>query len=205
MRGDTLHAVLTRTTTQLLDSLKDSANEELWNQFDERYRPVLIAFARSQGLDSDTAADVAQSALADFATAYRRGEYQREKGRLSSWIMGIAKNRIRDSVRRQRRNGKAAESVAAEEAADEAGWQAAFESARQRVIFQRALEVLRHESRTDRRTIQAFELCALRGVPAEAAGMECGMSTGEVYVAKNRVISRLRDIVAALTREFEDA
>ena len=33
---------------------------------------------------------------------------------------------------------------------------------------------------------------------------ECGMSVAEVYVAKNRAIKKLREIVALLTQEFDD-
>jgi len=40
----------TQTTTKLLEELKDEANADAWNEFDTRYRPILIGFARRLGL-----------------------------------------------------------------------------------------------------------------------------------------------------------
>ncbi len=81
----------TRTTTALLDDLLDSANEGAWVGFDARYRPVLIGFARQLGLRADDAADIAQEALTKFVRAYQQGQYRRERGRLSSWLITIAR------------------------------------------------------------------------------------------------------------------
>ena len=196
--------MLPRTTTQLLESLKEPANEGLWTQFDERYRPVLAAFARGQGLTEDEAAEVAQLTLAQFASDYKAGSYNRSRGRLSSWILGIARNRIVDQGRaRQKQPGQLGETALCS-LEDDKTVTHAWETARQRVIFERALEVLRSDTRMDDRTIKAFELCAIRSAPAETAAEECGMTVAEVYVAKNRAIKKLREIVAQFTREFDE-
>lgn len=197
--------MLTRTTTQLLDSLRDPANAGLWQLFDERYRPVLMAFARRQGLDEDDAAEAAQATLAQFTADYQAGRYDRTRGRLSSWILGIARHRIVDVARaRQRARRHRGESAigATPEVIDE---ERLWEESRQRVVLERAMELLRTDTRLDERTIRAFDLCAIRNVPAEAAATECGMSVAEVYVAKNRAIKKLREIVARLTQEFDEA
>jgi len=47
-------------------------------------------------------------------------------------------------------------------------------------------------------------LCAIRNAPAEAAAEECGMTVAEVYVAKNRAIKKLREIVAEFTQEYDE-
>mgnify|MGYP000985274236 CR=1 FL=1 len=39
-----------RTTTVLLESLKDERNADAWEQLDQRYRPVLTGFVRGLGL-----------------------------------------------------------------------------------------------------------------------------------------------------------
>lgn len=196
--------MLTRTTTQLLESLRDPSNHDLWQEFDDRYRPVLLAFARSLGVGEQDAADVAQVTLGQFAADYRAGRYNRERGRLSSWILGIAHHRIIDLGRaRQRERLERGESALVHLADDHSATQA-WESARKRVIFDRALEKLRTETRLDERTINAFELCAIRNAPPETAAQQCGMSVAEVYVAKNRAIKKLREIVAELTREFDE-
>lgn len=195
--------MLTWTTTQILDSLHDSKNTDIWLAFDQRYRPVLVAFARQRGLSEEDAADVAQTTLAEFVSDYRAGKYDRSRGRLSSWIIGIASNRIADIGRMQKRRGSMrGQSGFVDVAADDAEKQ--WDESLRRVVLERALAMLRLKTRLDPRTIAAFELCSIRGVPAEAAAAECGMTAAEVYVAKNRVIQKLRTIVAELTQEYDE-
>jgi len=199
--------LLTQTTTQILESLRDPANGKLWTLFDQRYRPVLLDFARKRGLGEEDAAEVAQETLAQFASDYTNGRYDRTRGRLSSWIIGIASNRIADAGRdarrrRVRRGDSALDALAGQgsgDPSDDADWQ---ESVR-KVIFEKALSNLRSSSRFDERTIKAFELAALRGVPPIASAEACGMTVDEVYVAKNRVIKKLRELVAQMTLEFD--
>lgn len=165
---------------------------------------MLLAFVRSLGLADQDAAEVAQVTLAQFAADYRAGRYDRSRGRLSSWILGIAHHRVMDLRRlRQRERLQRGESALVE-VADEHNATQAWESARKRVIVERALERLRTDTRMDDRTITAFELCAIRNAPPETAAQQCGMSVAEVYVAKNRAIKKLREIVSELTREFDE-
>lgn len=199
--------MLTHTTTQILDSLRDPSNGAMWSQFDQRFRPVLIAFARGQGLSEDDAADVAQTTLTQFTADYQAGRYDRTRGRLSSWIIGIAQHRVIDllraGARRRIERGESAIDNRAHAPGDGA-LNDAWRMARERVLSQKAMDVLRTQSRLDERTIKAFELSAVRSVPPEAVAAECGMSVPEVYVAKNRVIKKLKEIVAHLTQEFDD-
>lgn len=194
--------MLTRTNTQILESLHDSSNQTLWHEFDARFRPVLIAFARRRGLGDEDAADVAQTTLTQFVSDYQAHHYDRSKGRLSSWIISIAAHRISD-LRRSvaRRSGAPYAEASAEPASDP---QADWNEAVHKVTLERALAMLHHSTRLDERTLRVFDLCAIRGVPPAAAAEEVGMSVAEVYVAKNRAIKKLREIVAQLTEEFDD-
>ena len=58
--------MLTRTTTALLEGLLEQTNDETWREFDARYRPIIVAFARRVGLGETDAADVAQETLLRF-------------------------------------------------------------------------------------------------------------------------------------------
>jgi RNA polymerase sigma factor (sigma-70 family) len=196
--------MLTRTTTQLLDSLRDPSNQALWREFDERFRPVVTAFARRRGLGPEEAADAAQATLADFADGYRTGRYDRTKGRLRTWILGIAQHRIAAAWRERARHAAVRGDSALADLPDPATAPGDWDEAAQAVVLERALRALHTETRMDARTLRAFELSALRGVPAEGVAAECGMTVAEVYVAKNRAIARLREIVARLSRELED-
>lgn len=199
-----------RTTTKLLDDLRDHTNEPAWTQIDGRYRPVVAGLARRLGLGSSDAEEVAQQALSEFVKAYREGRYERSKGRLSSWILGIAHHTALRMIRDSKRSG--AKAVGGEGGVVESAPAASSESElrsiwtdeRDRAILARAMSALRDESSVDDRTLRAFELVALRGVPAIEAGQQCGMSVDQVYVAKNRVTKRLRTLVSEMTSAFEE-
>lgn len=198
---------MTRTTTQLIEDLRDAGNAAAWARFDARYRPVLIGFARHLGLEGDDAAEVAQRTLAAFAEAYIAGRYERGKGRLSSWLIGMARNigaEMRRARGRVRREGGA--TLADEQPAvpAEAQLTRVWERERAQAILHEAMAILRTSTRTEANTLRAFELFAVRGMPAEAVAAECGMSVDAVYVVKNRLTTRLREIVRDLTTAYDE-
>lgn len=194
----------TRTTTRLIEQLRDPANAVAWTSFDQRYRPVLIRFARSLGFGPEAAAEVAQQALVEFVFAYRAGRYSRERGRLSSWLLGIVRN---VAARASRSRRAAAGDVALTEVAaplpEEARLTQIWEREREAALLIEALARLRQSTRAKEHTLRAFELAALRGVPAAEVAAQCGIDVDTVYVIKNRFTKRLREIMRELTDAFE--
>ena len=51
-------------------------------------------------------------------------------------------------------------------------------------------------------TVQAFRRVALEGASSEQAAQELGLSVGAVYIAKSRVLHRLREQAEGLLDEF---
>jgi RNA polymerase sigma-70 factor (ECF subfamily) len=193
----------TRTTTRLLDALRDPGNEPVWNHIDSRYRPVLAALARRLGLRDAEADDVAQQALAEFVRAFRDGRYDRTKGRLSSWIIGIAHHTALHALRDGKRQ-IAAGATAMVSLPDEHEVRQIWVEERDKAILERAMAMLRDEAAVDDRTLLAFELFGLRGVPVAEVADRCGMTTDQVYVAKSRITKKLRAAVEQLTSAFEE-
>jgi len=205
------------TTTLLLNSLKDERNDEAWTDFDARYRRVIEDFAKSAGLRDDDASEVAQQTLFEFVKAYRLGRYNRERGRLHSWIIGIAQNKVADVFRQRPRaapgvggsrsdsgtTGGSGGGGAMFDISNSARVTAIWEQHLQQAIFREAMEKLRSSTNLDEATIRAFELVSVRGVTVEAAARECGMKAGEIYVAKHRVLTKLRKIVEEITAAWE--
>lgn len=191
----------TRTTTQLLDALADHGSDVAWIEVDARFRPVIAGLARRIGLPAVDAEDVAQQALSEFVRAYRAGRYDRTAGRLSAWMLGIARNTALTALRGRRRQTGPDGNL--DTVADEASLRGIWDEERDRSIVHGALAMLRRETSIDDRTLRAFELVALRGVPAAAAATECGMTVDQVYVARSRVTRRLREFVNGMTEAFE--
>jgi RNA polymerase sigma-70 factor (ECF subfamily) len=191
------------TTTALLSGLLDPAAQDSWVEFDSRFRPILRGFAMKLGLTEADADDVTQETLARFVKSYRQGQYDRTRGRLSSWLIAIAQNCIFDlrhnRAARKENRGESAIADLSESNALESVW--AEES--RRVILEHAMRELKERTRLDARTIGAFELLAFGQKPPADVAAEMQMSVDSVYAAKNRCLSQLREILARLNEVYE--
>lgn len=195
------------TTTLLLERLHDSQDGEAWRLFDERFRGVLISTGLRLGLCAQDAEDAAQETMLQALREYQAGKYDRSRGRLSSWIVGIARHRVMDVQRaRLRRGGLRAEldDRAGAAALMELDVAEAFDRSLERHIFDEAWRVLKTESKSDPGTIDAFELTSLRGVSIAHAAEMTGLSVDQVYVARNRVAKRLQQLVERIDRAVRD-
>lgn len=193
----------TVSTTALLDALGKSREEETWLAFDERYRPVLLGLVQRVGLSAEEAADVVQESLLDFVRDLRAGKFDRSRGRVGQWLVGIARHRMIDRLRRRDRSGvkrgdSALDHVPADPELDRL-WDE--ESQRHRMAL--AMDALRRSSEVKPETIEAFRRYALDGQPAEAVAEALGIPTSAVYVAKHRCLARLRELVDELQVSWE--
>ncbi|MGE0479522.1 MAG: RNA polymerase sigma factor [Phycisphaerae bacterium] len=192
-----------RTTTLLLEGLLDPANVAVWTEFDERYRPVVQAVARRLGLDDHDAADVAQETMTVFLRDYQAGKYDRTRGRLGAWIVGIARHRIaelrRARARRQEWRGDSAvsELPGADELVD---W---WEHECRAEVLRRALHLLRTRTRFDAATIRAFEQVAIEDRAPGDVASELAISLDAVYAARSRCTAQLRVFLGELHRAYE--
>lgn len=195
----------TVTTTALLAGLFDPANQAAWSEFDSRYRPMIVSFAQRLGLYESDAADIAQETLARFIRDYREGKYDRERGRLRSWIIGIVKYRVADLKRAQasRRENRGESAMIDLPADDELNQ--LWEAERRRVLLTQAIEELRSQSKLSEKTMLAFEQYALRDRPVDEVAAELNLTRHDVYMAKNRVAEKLRDILSRLEDIFDDS
>ncbi|MEO1130982.1 MAG: sigma-70 family RNA polymerase sigma factor [Planctomycetota bacterium] len=189
------------TTTLLLERLHDSRNEWAWQTFDRRFRGVIVATGLRLGLSAPDAEEVAQETIFQALRDYQRGEYDRTRGRLSSWIVSIAHHRIIDMRRKQRRNASHGDPID-EPVEDDVAL--AFERSLEKQIFEQAWARLRSESQLAENTLLAFELSVLRGVSPREAAERCDLSVDQVYVARNRVTKQLRAAVEAIERVVRD-
>lgn len=190
------------TSTKLLDQLRDPAEQAAWVEIDQRYRPILEGMGRALGLTSADASDVAQATLADLVRSIRGGTYDRSKGRLRSWIMGIAHHK----VAAQRRAGARMGPVRGESAFDgvpvEPELDSIWEREQRQHVLRCALDRLRESTRMSPTTLRAFEMVALRGVSSEDAARDCGITVDDVYVAKSRLTRRLQALVGEITEAY---
>lgn len=187
---------LTRTTTLLLSNLHDPSNGAAWEELCARCVPIIRAYALKRGLQVADCEDVAQETLADFAVAYRAGQYDRAQGRLRQWLSGFARRRVAKFLtKRARREEIVAlpdHSGVMNDAVGGENIDALWEEEWERHLVHLCKEQVRREF--DEKQYRAFDLYALRGRPAADVATELGMTANAVYIAKTRILTRLREL-----------
>ncbi len=192
-----------RTTTALLNGLHDPANHQAWGELDARCRPIMIGVARRIGLTVAEAEDAVQATMIGFLEAYREGKYERERGRLSAFLITILRSRAIDARRRAVNRRETAAPVEAVERFSQDDVGRFWLDERQSQLYRHAMSELR-EGGADEQMLAAFELYGIRGVSiGEVTGL-LGMTRDEVYNAKYRITKRLQPIVARLDDLYED-
>lgn len=195
--------MLSQTSTTLLNSLlKEPADQAVWQTFCERYGPAVFRFARRRGLDETDSDEVVSDTLATFFEAYRAGRYDRTRGRLRTWVFGMAMNKVRELRRRGARDRPvdSLEHMATEPATESADPD--FDADVERTLAWQCLEVTRR--RVAPLTYQAFDLYAIKGRPAQDVARMLGIDPSMVYVAKSRVLSHARAEYQKLRAQDEE-
>ena len=184
------------TTTQILSDLQQR-RDTAWEDFYRTFGPAVVAFGRHLGLRPEEAEDAAQETLMAFAQAVQAGRYDRQQGRLSVWLFGFARRIIMKTQRlRARHLGVTALPESLEYQCDDRDLHLTWETQWKRVILNRCLERVRQES--DPQVFAAFVHYALQEQPADAVAQRLGMSRNAVYIAKCRILTRLRELESQL-------
>lgn len=180
------------TRSTLLQRLRDRADTDAWAVFDSLYYPLVVAYARSRGLSDADARDTAQQC--SQAVVERIGEYQ-HLGSFKAWLRAIADHKIVDRRRRLSREVQPASGFwpahddPSPSPAD--AWDRAWLRAHVAYCAKRARQGVSES------TYEAFEACVVRGVAPSDVATALNISVNQVYVAKHRVLERIR----ALLRE----
>jgi RNA polymerase sigma-70 factor (ECF subfamily) len=187
------HTVVTQPS--LLVRIRDRADNDAWARFVEIYGPLIYGFVRKRGLQDADAVDLVQDVLRSVAGAISRLEYDPARGKFRAWLFTIVKNRLRNTLKVQaRRESGSGDSAVAEQIANEPApddWQVQWEADHQRRLFGWASEQVQAEDRT----WQAFRKTAVDGSSGKEVARELNMSVAAVYLAKSRVMARLKELV----------
>jgi RNA polymerase sigma-70 factor (ECF subfamily) len=193
------------TRASLLVQLRDGSNHVAWREFIELYSPMVYSFARSRGLQDADAADLMQDVMRSVMRAIGRFDYDRQQGTFRSWLFTITRNKVFSflSARRIRpqASGDTGTNRLLDNQPDPNDDSDQWETEYQRRLASLAMQRVKGEFQE--KTWRAFWLTAVEGVAAADAGKQVGISPGAVYVAKSRVLARLKEEVEAIERQEE--
>jgi RNA polymerase sigma factor (sigma-70 family) len=186
------------TRQSLLVRLKDPRDGQAWSEFVAIYAPLIDRLARANGLQAADAADIAQEVFRAVAGAIDRYDPDPARGSFRGWLFRIARNLMINLLAARRIRPQATGDSDVQEMLDrvpapDGAETAFFDLEYRRRIFVWAADQIRDEFRES--TWQAFWLTAVEGQTPRVAAEASGISVGAVYIAKSRVMARLKSIV----------
>lgn len=187
------------TRPSLLLRIRDPQDADSWSNFVDLYSPLLLRYARKRGLQEADAADVTQDVLVQLAKSIRSFEYRPERGRFRDWLGTVVRHRVlrffkREANQARRADGEWLDDLPATQ--QDSDWSDAFNAH----ILNAALEhVQPHFEET---TWEAFRLAWLEQQPATTVAEKLDVPVAGVYLAKSRVLKRLREEVMLIAEDW---
>ena len=175
---------------------------DAWQRLVRLYSPLISRWCRRSGVVADGAADVLQEVLAavlQHVSDFRRGG---PHDSFTAWLATITRHKVCDHYRRRQgraeaRGGTTAQRQMAEIPQPEPAHETIRPDAEAAAcLSRRVLDMIRAEFEPG--TWQAFWQTAIDGQSPALVAEDLQMSTAAVYMAKSRVLRRLRQALEEL-------
>ena len=192
------------TNHSLIDRVRDAGDGASWLEFLGIYQPVVYRMARRRGLQDADAHDVMQQVFTSIAGSIDRWEASADRPPFRAWLTTIARNAITTALTRRPRDRAAGTTSVAdmlEQQPDAGQTESELFAETRREIVRRAAELIRSEF--SQATWDIFQKTSLEGVSVSEAAQISGRSAGAVYVARHRVLTRLKEKIAEFSQPWD--
>ncbi|MFN6206242.1 MAG: RNA polymerase sigma factor [Planctomycetota bacterium] len=180
------------TRASLLLRLQQPDDERAWQEFVEIYQPLIERLVTRYGLQPADAQDISQEVLTRVAKAIPEWEHDPARGTFRGWLTRVTRNltieQLRPRARRPLTNPASGQLEQFQRDAD-----SIFQLEQQRELFGWAARKARDQFVPT--TWQAFWLTAVEQRSPSEVAEQLGLSTGAVYIARSRVMARLRELI----------
>ncbi|WP_422930216.1 RNA polymerase sigma factor [Singulisphaera sp. PoT] len=200
------------TRHSLIVKLRDPADTAAWREFASLYEPLVYRIARRKGLQDADAQDLTQEVFQALARSI--DSWDPARGSFRAWVSQITRNLLINLLARGNKFARGSGSTTVqfllqEQPANDPSATAAFEDEHRRRVFQWAAE--RVQGEFNPATWQAFWQSTVEGRPPKEVAAELGITLGALYVARSRILSRLKrrieslgEISAEIRKEVDD-
>lgn len=180
------------TPLTLLERLRQAPDDAAWRRLVQLYTPLLFYWARRAGEAEHDAADLVQDVFTILVKSLPQFQ-QQPGGGFRGWLRTITLNKLRE---RKRREAIVRQVPFAEEPALPDDVEAFWEDEYRQALTQRALQIMQTDF--EPATWKACWENVAKGRPAADVARELGISENAVYIARCRVLRRLRRELAGL-------
>lgn len=194
-----------KTSQTLLLRMREPSDGDAWSEFARLYTPLLRKFALLRGVEHQDVDDLVQEVLKAVSQSIRGFEYDPARGTFRDWLFIVTRSKVARHFKRQSRAPRGTgsdtlrllieEQPAPEEQTD---WDLEY---RRRMFAWAAGKV---KAAVSEKTWRAFRMQTVESKTAAETAAALGMSVGAVYVAKSRVIARMREQIASVAGEKFD-
>lgn len=189
------------TSHSLLEQIRTGPDGLAWQRWHALYEPLIQGWLRRHHLaDRD---DVTQDVLAVVVRRLPEFHHNGRAGAFRLWLKTITINCLRDYWKKQRNHpGLAAVTGALDDWADpKSTLSQAWDREHDRHLVQKLLAMLEPEFAPE--TWRAFRMLVIEAKPAAEVAETLKLTPNAVYIAKSRVLTRLRHEAAGLVDDVD--
>jgi RNA polymerase sigma-70 factor (ECF subfamily) len=179
------------TSPSLLERLRRPHDTEAWGRFVQLYAPLLVSWTKRFGLGDNDAAELVQEVFVLLLEKLPTFQYDRDR-RFRGWLWTLASNKHREWARRKRQVSL----PAGADLVDPVSLSEVDEEEYRHYVARRALELMQAQFQPN--TWKACWETVVNGRDAAEVAGELGISVRAVYIARCRVLGRLRQELAGL-------
>ncbi len=185
------------TRASLILRLGDPADDLAWSEFLQIYEPLLLRLATRWGLQQADALEVVQETLLAVAKAIPTFDRNQHPGAFRGWLAAITRHKLVDHLGRTRRREAASGDSNVQRWLDQVASPASDASVwdwnqKQQMFVWAAAKV---QQQVNTSTWQAFHRTSVLGEPVADVATDLHLREGMVYVARSRVMARLRKLI----------
>jgi RNA polymerase sigma-70 factor (ECF subfamily) len=182
------------TSLSLLERLRDPCAADAWERLVRLYTSLLHAWLHAAGLQSADRDDLTQRTLEILLRRLPDFEHSGQRGAFRAWLRGIVVNLLREFWRK--RPSAESESVLGQLIDPHSSLSRLWEEQHDRHVLHGLLELVRPQF--SECIWRAFARLALDGAAPRDVAEELGTTVNAVWIAKSRVLARLRQEAAGL-------
>lgn len=182
------------TPASLLEQLRYSADGSAWQRFVQLYTPLLHAWAWRAGLQAQDAADLVQEVFLLLLQKLPEFEYRPDQS-FRAWLRTVTLNKWREHCRRKPGGGQPLGTLN-NGLADPEATHLFDETEHRHFLVRRALQLMQADFQPA--TWKACWQLVTTDRPVTEVAAELGLTVKAAYLAKSRVLRRLRQELAGL-------